>query len=46
MTKIEFNLADDIASQARAAGLLEQEKLESLLRAKNCVARLASGLRD
>ena len=32
MTKIEFNLADDIASQARAAGLLEQEKLESLLR--------------
>jgi hypothetical protein len=32
MTKIEFNLADDFARDARAAGVLEQEKLEALVR--------------
>jgi hypothetical protein len=31
MTKIELNIADDLASQAKEAGLLKQAKFEALL---------------
>ncbi len=34
MTKIEFNLPDALASQAKGAGLLEQERLEAMIRAQ------------
>ncbi len=34
MTKIELNIADDLASKAEAAGLLTQERLENMLRAQ------------
>jgi hypothetical protein len=31
MTKIELNIADELASEAKEAGLLEQAKFEALL---------------
>jgi hypothetical protein len=34
MTKIEFNIADDLAMAAEAAGLLTQARLEESLRAQ------------
>lgn len=32
MTRIELNIADDLASKAQEAGLLDQTRIESLLR--------------
>ncbi len=34
MTKLEINLGDELASKAKAAGLLEQARLEELLSAE------------
>jgi hypothetical protein len=34
MTRIELNIADELASKAQAAGLLEQARLEELLGAE------------
>lgn len=42
MTKIEFNLPDALAQEAKGAGLLEQVRLEQLVRAE---LRREAGLR-